>query len=144
MKGFTTIELLLVIAIVAIFAGMSLFFSMDSLRGYQIQSQKEEVLNLLQVARQKSMSNISEKAFGVRLESNKAILFESPFVLNAASNYVVNLSGDVSISSAGLPYEVVFSRLSGTTNSTSFKIQNSASTVLTISINEHGGMDWAN
>jgi prepilin-type N-terminal cleavage/methylation domain-containing protein len=144
MKGFTTIELLLVIAIVAIFAGMSLFFSMDSLRGYQIQSQKEEVLNLLQVARQKSMSNINEKAFGVRLESSKATLFESPFVLNAASNYVVNLSGDVSISSAGLPYEVVFSRLSGTTNSTSFKIQNSASTVLTISINEHGGMDWAN
>lgn len=144
MKGFTIIELLLVIAIVSVFGAMSWFFGLDMLRSHQLHSQKEQALNLLQIARQKAVSNENEKSYGVRVESNKLTMFEAPFGTNPSTDYVLPITGNVTADSTSLPLDIIFSQLSGNTTAVSFSLQNSANTNFTVSVNEQGGIDWTN
>lgn len=140
--GFTFVEVIVVLGILSILATLSYFFGLDSLRGYQFHAQKNEVLSMLQVARQKAVSNEQEAAHGVRLESKKVILFQDPYVAGAASNSELDLSGDISITAGSLPMEIVFDQLSAATTASNFTLQNSAGKSLIINVNNEGAILW--
>ncbi|MEK7195319.1 MAG: hypothetical protein AAB655_01345, partial [Patescibacteria group bacterium] len=70
------IEILVVMAIVTVLAGLGLWIGMDSFRGYSYRSERNRFISSLQKARLESMTNINESKHGVRVESDKYVIFE--------------------------------------------------------------------
>ncbi len=138
-KGFTALEILIVIAIIAIIGGV-LLPSFGAMRRDQVlKSAVEDVASALDKARSESLSSRDSSEYGVHFETNMAVIFTGvAYTAGASSNQEVAISAPASISAitlSGGGSEVYFDRLSGEPNKTgTITITNdSASKVITIS-----------
>src|SRR5580692_427190 len=77
-RGFTLIEIIVVMAIFLITAGFALVVSMDSYRTYNFREQQNLVVGLLEKARSESMENINQQPHGIYINQNPAeyVLFQ--------------------------------------------------------------------
>jgi len=73
--GFTLIEILVVIGILTLFAGIGLMFSFDSFRGYLTRSEQVMIVHMLAKARNRAMNNFDESAHGLKIEPGSLTLF---------------------------------------------------------------------
>src|SRR3989344_6838287 len=114
--GFTAVEILMVIAIISLLAGMGLFISMDFYRSYSFRSDRDMTVSILERARAKSLANINSSAHGVYFDSGS-----SEFVLFQGDSYSdpgrdTSLDQEISLNSGiavtGIN-EVVFEQLTG-------------------------------
>ncbi|MEK7208223.1 MAG: prepilin-type N-terminal cleavage/methylation domain-containing protein [Patescibacteria group bacterium] len=116
-KGFTIVEVLIVLAIVAVIAA----FSVSSLVNFNAEealiAETEKVLSLLTRARSQTLSAKEASVYGVHFEERKAVLFRgASFSAGAAGNQAQTLNDAVKIASivlAGGGAEVVFQKLTG-------------------------------
>ena len=135
MKGFTAIEILIVIAIMVIIAAISLT-SLVNLNNVQaLNTETDSVLSILERARARSISSENSSEFGVHFASTSAALFAGKnYSAGAATNEVRNFNGKVQISSINLRGGVVdlyFNRLTGKPSATGtvvFSLSNSTTT----------------
>lgn len=64
-KGFTLIEILIAVGLIALIVSLGLILSMDFYRTYAFNYEKDLIVSLLQQARSRSMANINQITHGV-------------------------------------------------------------------------------
>lgn len=144
-RGFTLIEITIVVAILTFLATFGVVVSLDFYRTYAFRSERNTIVSLLEKARAASLNNIDDVSHGVHFDENNFVLFEGTSYssgdlnnLNFASSSSVKLT-----SNSSLPVDVIFARLSAETTPITFTLQDLASNRTdTISINIVGQIDW--
>jgi prepilin-type N-terminal cleavage/methylation domain-containing protein len=123
-KGFTLVEIVIVIAILAVIFSLGMFISFDVYKSYSFRSEKSVILSVLQKARSRALANVNQTRHGVRFESSPAryIIFECPLASSQCSNYTAS-SSDIIVDAArqisfippspNLPFTIIFEQLSG-------------------------------
>lgn len=66
-KGFTLIEVLVVMVLFILVSGFALFLSLDSFRGYVYASDRNTLVSALQKARSQALANVNQKPHGVHI-----------------------------------------------------------------------------
>ena len=140
-RGFTLIEVLIVMAIIAFIAVIGMITSLDTLNRYIFRSDTDKVVSLLQKARSSAMNNVNEKEYGVVLDDpDNLILFRE--TLGTSYDYKVEKSKTATYKLDDCPdKQAVFERLTGNTADCIIEIidGNKAST---ITINNQGGINY--
>jgi prepilin-type N-terminal cleavage/methylation domain-containing protein len=153
-KGFTLLEILVVMGLFLIVAGFGLFVSFDSLRGYSFREERDTIISALQKARSQSINNM---CFGATCTDGKAhgVYFGIPHsyvifqgvtyatrdvaldeVLTARNN-VVAVSGATEVDFAPLVGTVVTTPITPMTVTVSDPTHSSV-----ITFGTEGGMSW--
>lgn len=120
MKGFVFIELLVVIFIIMLLAGMAL----ASFRFFQnkmgLDETADQLVNVLRLAQNKTLASEGQSSYGVHFEVNNFTLFSgSSYNPASLSNQQYNLANGLEIfdvSLAGSGQDIIFNRLDGRTN----------------------------
>lgn len=90
-KGFTLMEILVVIGLLAVFATMGLSFSFDSYRGYLFRSEYTSAVNLLAQARNRAINNFNESSHGLAVLDTQYHLLKTntavPYNATASSTF---------------------------------------------------------
>ncbi len=157
-KGFTLIEILVVMAILAAIIGFGLLISFDAYKSYSFSAEKNNLITILQKARNQSLDNINQTRHGVHFQASPLtyVLFECPSTNPQCTAYApsskdvtIDVSYAVSITDpVPLPFDIVFDQLNGncvTSNCTTKPLNitlSSAGKFHTISINSEGRIDW--
>jgi prepilin-type N-terminal cleavage/methylation domain-containing protein len=147
--GFTLIEMLIVLALVAVLASFGLVVGVGSYQRSTFRSQQDLLVGALQKARSRALANLGQCNHGVRFTENSYELFaEDDGVCDTegAAGEVVVLEGSVTLVA---PDELLFLRLSGNTRAgggnasitlTSSNLPESGP--MRITVGENGRIGW--
>ncbi len=147
-RGFTLTEMLVVIGIIVMFIGVSLFIDMNNFRGNAFRGERAILVTLLQTARADSLNNIDQMPHGIALFPAD---YPNSYVLFEGSNYTASdpslrepTDAQYPVTFTDSPSEVVFSQLSGNANYDGDIVMNDTQRGLsaTISINKEGRISW--
>lgn len=120
-KGISVIEILIVVSIIAVISAIIIPGFSEFRNQQELKNTTEDVLSLLNEARNNTISSKNSTTYGVHFESDKAVLFQGIYVFNSPSNKQINfdspiaipLSGGINLSGGGS--DVLFSRITGDT-----------------------------
>ncbi len=143
-RGFTLIEVLIVLGIFILLAVSGLFMTLDAYRRYTFRSERDTIVSLLERARSEAMSNTDQTPHGFCFSNldNEYILFEG---INCED---VNIKKEITpalsdITLSGLPDTgVTFSPLSGQTNWSGEITLTQGPNQTVININSEGLIEW--
>jgi len=145
--GFTLIEILIVVAILSIIMGLGLFFSIDSYKGYIFLSERDNIVNVLEKARNRALINQYGVPHGVCYDDKESeyILFGGA-VFDAFDERNENISGSKIVQISGFPLcgsgnEILFSELSAETSDNQINLTGGRKD-FNITINKEGGINW--
>lgn len=142
MRGFTLVEIIVVLAIVTTLAAIGLTVGIDSYQRFLFRSDLHTAASLLQKARSSAINNIGETSHGVYFDNagRDFVLFRglSYATRNVSFDLPVEKSKTVTLTG---PSEVVFSPLSGTTTGGTLTLADGVINA-TIQINNEGGINW--
>lgn len=135
-NGYTLLEVLLVIALIAIVAG----FSAPLFRGFalsnQVDSAKSTFMSAIRSAKINAENGALDSDWGVYFEGNRAILYVGDSYQTRNINYdLIYSSPEIQISGES---EINFQKISGLPNSTFSISINGSSGSRVISVNEKG------
>jgi len=135
--GFTLIEILIVLGLIAILTTFVLPTSIYFYRSQQLETHSQGILQTLRRAQLKAISIEKDASFGVYLTNDNYVLFKGVSYATRDVQYdeVYDLSNIITLS--GLS-EVIFSKFEGIPNTTGNIVLNSNSESRTININEMG------
>lgn len=118
-RGFTLIELVVVIGVMALVGTLALVSFVNSRRVRDLAASGQNVLSVLRVAQGKSLAGESGVPWGVRLEASRFILFSGASFAGSPTTTAYALPASVEITNialAGGGTEAVFRRLDGRTD----------------------------
>ena len=141
-RGFTLIEVVITVGLIAIIASLGMFLSFDFYRGFAFLSEQKTIISILQKARNSAMSNINEKPHGVHFEPSCYIVFEGIYDgsgCDDTTHEVIIVQPTMSIVPP-LPPDVIFGQLGANASATAFTLTNGLKSA-TISIAENGRID---
>jgi len=162
-KGFTLIELMVVIGLVIIVLSFGLFFDFDSFRSYSFHGDRDTLLSALQHARAEAMANICRgsssecgeggKSHGVKILDDRYVIFQGE-TYNPSSPYNAVLDASLTITHSGIS-EITFTQLSGNASTEGADCETtptpvcnitltSGARISTITINSEGQIIWTN
>jgi prepilin-type N-terminal cleavage/methylation domain-containing protein len=111
MKGFTLVEMLVVLGIFSVMAAAFAPFTYDSYQSTLFLSEKSSLVSLLQHARQQSIDNMDGMPHGVHFGNDEATMFEGEtYASSSTQSGEVDLSKTVTLVGGA---DVVFAQLSG-------------------------------
>lgn len=140
-SGFSLIEMLVVIALMAALAAIGLIAGLDSYQRYLFRSDLDTAAALLQKARSSALNNIGEASHGVYFgDTGKFVLFRGASYALRNPSYDLPIEKSKVVSASGLR-EVVFVPLSGETAGGNIVLSDGARNVA-ITINNEGGISW--
>lgn len=129
-KGISLIEILIVVSIIATISAI-VVINLSKFRNQQVlQNTTEDVVSLLNEARNSTISSKNSNTYGVHFQSDKTTLFSGASFTSDPSNKQINLdssviipvTGGINLNSGG--NDVIFTRISGdTTNNGTITIQ---------------------
>ncbi|TSC78485.1 MAG: Uncharacterized protein G01um101429_758 [Parcubacteria group bacterium Gr01-1014_29] len=150
MRGFTLIEILIVVAGITILASIVLFPLASFRRTAQLSSAIEEGVSLLVSARLKTLSSEGATQYGVHFETVKMVFFVgTTYITGNPQNSEVLIPNDVEISTISLnggAVDVVFKRLTGETDqhgTVLFRLKSDPSNTKTLRIEQTGAVHGA-
>lgn len=118
-KGFSLIEMIILMSIIGILSAVVI----SNLSGFKkqqaLKNTTEDVVALLNEARNSTISSKNSANYGVRLESNKATLFQGTIFSSNSSNKQINFDSTISLSSASLHGggdSIYFDKITGATS----------------------------
>lgn len=135
-RGFTVVELLVVIGIFATMASLGMWLSADTYRSRSFQTDVNTVVSVLQRARSRAMNNVNETSHGVKLNAAGYTLFQTG---DSSKDEVIE--GNPTFLFSG-PTEILFSQLSGDSSATGLLVITSGAKTATISLNNEGQISW--
>lgn len=141
MRGFTLLEILLVILIIAFLAGIILPLGFNFYKNQQLQEGAQGILQTLRRAQLKAMSVEGDSSFGVKIESKNYILFRGSSFATRDPQYDEVFDLPAAISVGGLS-EVVFSKSEGKPNISGNVVLSTNSESRTININPVGRINY--
>lgn len=133
--GFTLIELAVVTSIIVTLLGFITISLVRSQQGASLTSVTEILLADLKQQQLKSMVGDTEgrsasDTYGIHFDQTKYTLFHGTYLAGDSSNYVINLDSNMQFNSPN--FDVVFSKLSGTTSAVLVELQDNANSKLKI------------
>jgi len=111
-RGFTLIEIIVVIGIFSVLAGAGLVFSYDSYRGYLFRSEYGNIAHVITKARNLSANNFHESPHGVHFDTDTYTLFVGDSYASRDSALDIPFERNTAVHLDG-PEDVVFEQLSG-------------------------------
>jgi prepilin-type N-terminal cleavage/methylation domain-containing protein len=119
-KGFTLIEILLVVGIAIIIFFLSAPFGLNFYRTQILNETQSDVVSALQTARHNSILQKNDSPFGVHFETDSYTIFQGSTYASrdTTQDQVFNLTGDIEISGPDADNEILFSKLTGGTTDT--------------------------
>lgn len=144
-KGFTLVEIMVVIAIMAMLFGIGLFMSFDFYRFYLLSSERDIAVGALEKARSRALANFFETSHGVHVDQDNYWIFRgSVYVAGASTNE--KIPGNTSVQKSGIT-DIVFDELTGVptpacTPECLLTLTEGARPPKTISINNEGRINW--
>lgn len=153
--GFTFVEVLIAVALLAIITSFGLFISFDFYKSYAFRSEKSTIVSVLQKARSQSLNNINQTRHGVHFQASplQYVIFECSSTCvsypgSSSSDIIIDSSYGISIAPPALPFDVVFDQLSGSCVSSNCSTTplvitaNYGAKSYNISVNNEGQIDW--
>ncbi len=139
-QGFTLLEVLIVIGIAGILAGITFSTFVSSRKNESFKHDTSGVVELLREARNQTLSSKNASQYGVNFSPTSAVLFTgATYTAGATSNKTFTLSSGNTLSTSlpGGTTAILFNRLTGETNQASTVTvtmlgANSASTTINI------------
>jgi len=115
-KGFTVIEILIVIAILAVLIAV-IWPKFSDLRAHQVlKAATEDVMSALNKARSQTLASLESSEYGVHFESDSVTIFKgNSYTVGAPENQEIEITSPASISDitlTGGTSNVFFARLS--------------------------------
>lgn len=138
--GFTLIETLFVVGLLATLFAITVPVTFDFYVQYQLRSERENFLALLRESRNRALVGRNASSHGLFIASGSYTLFQGPSYASRSTAQDQTFSKPAAVSITG-PSEVTFQRLSGTVSSASFSVT-STEAAFTVSINSQGMIDW--
>ena len=146
-KGFTLIEMLIVMGVVSILIAFSLFIDLNDFRGDAFRSETNMIVTVLQTARADALNNIDQSAHGVEIypsdHPGSYVIFEGLiYSPTSTTNEVIDASYQLNISSGSIR-EVDFGQLSGDAINGDIIVEDPQRKITKdISINSEGRISW--
>lgn len=145
-RGFTLIEIIIVMAILAVVFAMSAYITTGFYQSYSFNSERATLVSVLEKARSQSMANINAHEHGVFITSSAFILFEGTAPLTYTtriSSLDLPITTTPRISHSGLS-TIIFKQLSGDVDSsmTGMITLQDETHIASISLNTAGGIGW--
>lgn len=143
-KAYTLIEILIVIGVVAILTGLASLSMVSFGKSGDLETSRVMVIGGLREAQANSLAVLNDKAWGLHLEVNRAIIFTdsgSGFVPGDPNNQVRLLSTGTSAKwdLAGGGQDILFIKRTGkTANFGTISLSGSAADTKTITVNQEG------
>jgi prepilin-type N-terminal cleavage/methylation domain-containing protein len=140
-RGFTIPEVLTVVGIFSLLAGLGLIMSMETYRGSSFRSERTTIVSALERARGRAMNNMYQMPHGVYFDTATPayVIFRgSSYVAGSSTNEVLPASSSAVVTG---PSSVVFNQLDGTTSSSTITFTQDGKNG-TISINSEGRINW--
>lgn len=140
MRGFSLIEVLVVVAIFTVLIGLGLFMSMETLRGAFHRSERDTIVSLLERARSRAMNNIEQSPWGMCYLAPDYVVFKG--TAGCVTAAVDTLAANPGTATTGLLAPgIVFSQLAGTTTPATVMVtQNGRTSAITT--NYEGTIIW--
>lgn len=149
-RGFSLIEIIVVMGIIAIIGGFSLYFGLDSFRSYSFHSDRDLLVSLLQHARSEAVGNIclgsgcdDGRPHGVAIQTNQFVLFQGTSYATRDAAVDAVMAANAGFSYTG-DSEIVFSQLSATTTGGTITVTEPSGRTSTITIGTEGQIIWTN
>jgi prepilin-type N-terminal cleavage/methylation domain-containing protein len=149
--GFTLIEIIVTLGIIALIASIGMVLSFDFYRTYAFNSETDIVVSILQKARNQALSNIDLSSSGSPAPHGVKFLSEPErYVIFQGDSYVIREESlDEEIKASPTIFhdedvsddEVVFEQLSANADDLSFIIKGTGAQEKTIIINSEGQID---
>ncbi len=147
-KGFTLMEMLIVIGVLALISVVPMFMNIDSYRGEAFRGEQNTLGILLQTARANAFNNINQKKHGVVINPSGYegyVVFEGNTYATADHSKDSRTPASYKVTfSPSSPTEIVFDQLSGDANYEG-EIQmtdTERNLVANIKINHEGRISW--
>lgn len=142
MRGFTLIEILLAIAVLAVIAGSTIGLSWTSVRTTELDRSTEDVVELLRSAQWQAMLGVTNQPHGVYRQGGVFTHYVGPSFADRLPAYdqVLTLPEEVVATGAT---EITFAVRSGRVGSSAvITLERAGSNPRTITINTGGIIDW--
>jgi prepilin-type N-terminal cleavage/methylation domain-containing protein len=139
--GFTIIEVLIVIGLLGVIAGMGLTIDLNFYTREIRSSEHITLISLLHRARSNAMNNVSYSDHGIHIENHTYTIFsEMPYDSSNLSNQIINANPNFIITGLN---EVIFEKMSGNTeNVGTVNIVDVNGNEKIINIQANGLIDW--
>jgi prepilin-type N-terminal cleavage/methylation domain-containing protein len=141
-KGFTMIELLIVMGLFIIVLSFGIAIGLDSFRANNLIAEKSSLISALQKARSQAINNVGNSGHGFSFDGANYIIFEGASFgsRNWSRDLIIPKSSSITISGFT---EVVFEQLTGDASPAPCNIILSEGiSSSSISVNEEGRIDW--
>jgi Tfp pilus assembly protein FimT len=121
-RGISLMEILIIISIIGIISAIVIPNSSDFRKKQALKNTTEDVVSLLNEARNSTLSSKNLNNYGVHFDVDKAILFSGTSFVDASSNKQidfdssVNIPEDGGINLEGGGNDIVFHRMTGETS----------------------------
>ena len=139
-RGFTVMEVLVALGLLAVLFAFTAPIVANNYRRYQLTSEKQQVVTLLQKAREEAMSNVASRSHGFSVQSSTYVIFAGTSYAMRDFSMDQIYPRNTAISVTGTT-EFVFSALVGTPVSSSLYL-NDPPLIASISINGEGRIDY--
>ncbi len=141
MRGFTLIEIVIVVGILGLVLALGLFMSLDSYRGFLNRSEVSTVVSILLRARSHAVNNVYQAGWGVCYIAPNYILYRgTACATGLTTNETLPANQGATIAGLAAP-GVRFSALDGTTTAATITVVQNGKTS-TITLNNEGRIDW--
>ena len=148
-EGFTLIEVLIVIGVMALLVGLSSLSLVSFGKGSELDSARTSVVQALRESQSNSLANLGNNPWGVHFEANKVVIFQdtgsgyNPG--DSVNNRTKVMPKGVTISwslTGGTDYLMFDKGLGTTLNNGTVTITSTANTTATVTINKEGMIDF--
>lgn len=140
-KGFTLIEVVFVIALIALAVSFSVLIGLDSVSRFVAIGERDLVVTFLVTARTHALTNVDEGAHGLHIDGASYVLFTGDsYDPGDPDNRSYVRDGAITITG---PEDIIFEPLSGSVNTgTGTLIFTDNAQSAEIVINEEGRIEW--
>ncbi|GEM_PF-1771967 len=114
-KGFSIVEIVVVLGILTFFLAGGIFVSFGSLRGQNFLSEEKMLVDLLWLARNRSLNNFGSSSHGVFIDEDNFILFQGEGFSYAekSEEFARDRSVEIKTDTGENQIEIIFQKLTG-------------------------------